>query len=238
MPTLINFPPGTKEDTWYKNQNEDREKLKEQTLLWTFLLAAQMVIYYNLWKDVVEKRDAVIDDMEEMLTYLHDKDMNVDYPMMKKKQEVLDLALPEVDLCGDAILCSSDADLDGKAIDSLATHLAKADCCGSPWETTEGQLYAARAGDYAGGILANSAKRRQEEFRKNKTRLVLKAQATARMAAAPILGMYQQSMGIYEGLAGVYLQGFTSAGAGLGVNLQRLGGNNATGVSTVAGGSV
>lgn len=212
---------------WYKNQNDDRAALQAQTLLWTALFAAQLLIYYNLWKDAVEKRDVVIDDMERILEYLHETDLAVDYSMMLEQQNVLNVHLPKKEMCTDAALFDDEDRQDGDAIDDLAFHFTKMDCC-SPIETTEGQLYAARASNYTGGVLANSSKRRQESFRKNKTALVLRAQATSRMAIAPILAALGQAMSIYEGLASTFLQGFNSAGAGLGINLQRLGSGRST----------
>lgn len=212
---------------WLDDQNADRDALQAQTLLWTLLFAAQLLIYYNLWKDAVDKRDAVIDDMERILSYLHETDLAVDYPMMLKQQEVLNVPLPKKEMCTDAVRFDDETRKDGDAVDDLSFHFTKMDCC-SPIETTEGQLYSARASNYTGGVLANSSKRRQESFRKNKTALVLRAQATSRMAIAPILAALGQAMSIYEGLASTFLQGFNSAGAGLGVNLQRLASGRST----------
>lgn len=229
-------------NTYYDNQNADRAALQDQTLLWMTLYAIQLGLYYDLWDEAIDDRDAVLNDQQVVLDYLHETDLAVDHPMMQLKQDVVRLPLPEVDMCGDAVMYASDALKDGAAVDSLAEKLMKSDCCGAPTDIngdalsiTEGQLHAVRASAYTGGVLANSAKRRREAFRKNKTALVLRAQSSSRMAIGPILAMYQQAASIYEGLASIYLQGFNSAGAGLGVSLQRLASGNGATTSTGAG---
>lgn len=226
---------------YYDNQNSDRAALQSQSLLWMALYAAQLLIYYDLWDEAIDKRDAVLDDQQEVLDYLHEADLTTDYAALLLKQEILSLGLPDVDMCADAVLCASDSFKDGSAVDSLAAKLMKSDCCGAPTDkngdelvTTEGQLYAARAAAYTGGILANSSKRRREQFRKNKTALASRAQASARTSIQSVLAMYQQAASIYEGLASIYLKGFNSAGAGLGISLQRFATGN-TGTTSGSG---
>ena len=106
-------------------------------------------------------------------------------------------------------------------------------CAKTPegWNTNEGALYAHRAVGYAGGIIHNANKRRVERFLENKTALTARAQASARLAPGPILAGYQQAASIHEGLAGIFLKGFNSAGAGLGVRLGQI-----TGINTSSGG--
>lgn len=229
---------------WYNDQNNDRAALQTQTLLLTIAYAAQLVIYYNLWSDAIDGRDNVMDKHEEVLQYLHDTDLGVDYPQMLKKQSVLSLPLPIINMCADVNLYHQQVHNDGDTVDLKCSHLAEMNCCGVPdeWKNHEGDLYAARATDYTGGILANSGKRRVEEFRENKTRLVLQAQRNSKMAISPILSNYVQAASIYEGLASTFLQGFNSAGAGLGVNVARLGeftssGSNAPNFGDFSGGS-
>ena len=210
---------------WFAQQNANEAALQTQTLLLTGLFAAQMLIYYDLWDDAIDNRDAVMDKYEKALCDLHDMDLGVDYTQMLKKQEVLDLPLPAVEMCEDADLWHEEVHNDGQAVDDKCESLLKSSCCDFPeeWRNHEGQLYAARASDYTGGVLANSSKRRREDFIANKTALVLRAQSSAKMSIQPILNNYIQATSIYEGLASTFLQGFNSAGAGLGVNLFRLG---------------
>lgn len=234
MPTDVYITNGNI-NKWFDDQNSDRADLQAQTLLWTILYAAQLLIYYNLWKDITDKRDAVIEDLQSVLDYLQITDLGVDYPQMLKKQNILELHFPEKKMCADSKLFEPQSKNDADVVDDMASYFMRQTCkrwpndhnC-DPLETSEGALCASVAQDYTGTMLANSSKRRREKFRQNKTQLALRAQATARMAVAPILQMYQQAIQIYEGLASVFMQGFTSAGAGLGINLWRLGssGNN------------
>ena len=168
----------------------------------TIAYAAQLAIYYALWDDAIDARDAVMDKHEDVLQYLHDTDLNIDYPQLLKKQEVLDLPLPDLAMCSDARLYHGQVHNDGDAVDLKCSHLAEMNCCGIPdeWKNHEGDLYAARASDYTGGVLANSGKRRVEAFRENKTRLALQAQRNSKMAISPILSNYVQAASIYEGV--------------------------------------
>lgn len=224
---------------WYQNQNDDRAALQTQTLLLTGLFAAQLVLYYALWDDAIDKRDAALDKYQDILDYAHDQEINVDYQQLLAKQDVLDLALPEVNMCEDAQLFEVEVHNDGQAIDDKCFDLSKSDCCSPPpeWKNHEGQLYAARAQDYTGGILANAAKRRREAFLENKVALALRAQQSARTSLSSILNNYTQAVSIYEGLASTFLQGFNSAGAGLGVNIARLGQSSASSGTTNAAGA-
>lgn len=223
---------------WYQNQNDDRAALQTQTTLLVALQLAQLLIYYDLWDEAVDNRDKVIDKYLKVQEYLHNTDLNIDYPQLLKKQEVLDLPLPDLSMCTDSILFHTEVHNDGDAIDAKCEDLAEMDCCGVPdeWKLHEGDLYAARAHDYTGGILANSSKRRVEAFRENKTRLILQAQRNSKMAISPILQNYTQAISIYEGLASTFLEGFNSAGAGLGVNVARLGEFTSSGSNSATSG--
>ena len=209
---------------WYVRENARDVARDAQTLTLTVAYAAQLIFYYKLWDDAIDKRDEVIDKQKGFLDYLLEKDLGVDVPMMKTKQSVLGLAVPAPDVCGDAsrmIPCAIGA---GKAVDEKADHQARMVCGGMPdnWYFGEGALLGARAGSYAGGVLANSGKRREEQFREQKTKLTLRAQATSRMNAGPILSGYEQASSIQEGLAQIFAKGFNSAGVGLGTQLNRL----------------
>lgn len=201
--------------------------------LWAINFAAQMVIYFGLWDDAVDLRDDVLDKQMAVLDYLHGTDKTVDYPMMEYKQTVLtDLPLPELAPCTDPLKCMPEDLLDGEVVDTLAEDQFRLTCGGAPdgWATHEGALYAAAASSYTGGVVHNANKRRVEGFRQNKTQLALRAQSSSKMSITPILQGYQQAAAIHEQLASIFLQGFQSAGAGLGVSLERM-----TGAAGVGG---
>lgn len=192
---------------------------------WAIAFAAQAVIYFALWDDAVNKRDGVLDHQREFQDYLRDTDIAVDFEIMKKKQTVLtELILPSLNVCFDPMLCMEENVSDGDVVDGEAKKQARTACGGVPagWTNNEGRLYSAAAAVYAGGFVHNANKRRIEGFRKNKTNLTLQAQRTAVMSSGPIMSGYTQSAAIFEGLSGIFLQGFQSAGAGLGVSLNRL----------------
>ena len=192
---------------------------------WAAAFTAQSLIYFALWDDAIDNRDDVIDDMEDFNTYVEDKSATVDYPQMQLKQTVLTaLEVPDLNTCTDPIMWLEENQADGEVVDSEASKQARRACGGAPagWDMHEGQLYASAAAVYAGGLVHNANKRRIEGFRRNKTALVQRAQSAARLATGPILAGYQQAAAIHEGLSGIFLQGFQSAGAGLGVSLDRL----------------
>jgi hypothetical protein len=203
---------------WYIRENTRDTARDAQTLLLTIAYAAQMLFYYNLWSDAVDKRDVALDKQKVFLDYLYDKDIGVDFPMMQVKQSVLGLAVPAPDRCTDTVLGVYNVHRAGDSVDSKAYIESRKACGGMPegWYLGEGALLAARANSYAGGILSNSGKRRIEHFQEEKTKLVLRAQATARMNAGPILAGYAQAASIQEGLAQIFAAGFNSAGVGLG----------------------
>lgn len=224
MPTIDN--PEIK--AWYIRENIRDGARDIQTGILTVAYAIQLVLYYKLWSDAVDKRDVAIDKQKVFLDYLLDKDMGVDFPMMVTKQSVLGLAVPAPDLCGDAILHSDCSIGAGRAVDDKAQSQANHASGGMPsnWFFGEGALLGVRAASYAGGVLANSGKRREEQFREEKTKLVLRAQATSRMKASPILSGYAQAASIQEGLAQIFAAGFNSAGVGLGTMMGRLSGSS------------
>lgn len=203
-----------------------------QAPIWAAAFAAQMVIYFALWDDAVDNRDDVLDKQQVVLDYMHDTDGAVDFPQMQLKQTVLtDLELPLLDACVDPMVCNAEDWRDADVVDDKAEVISRMACGGIPegWTTHEGVLYASRATAYTGGIIHNANKRRVEGFRQNKTQLALRAQSSSRMATGPILAGYQQAASIHEGLAGIFLKGFQSAGAGLGVSLERMTGAAGTG---------
>ena len=221
-------------DTYLAQEIAANDQASADAALWAIAFAAQMVVYFALWDDAVDNRDDVLDKQKAVLNYLNDTDENVDFPQMQLKQTVLtDLELPELNACTDPLICRAENLLDGDVVDDKANAQARRACGGLPngWEAYEGELYAHRSASYTSGIIHNANKRRVEGFRQNKTQLVLRAQSSSRTAIGPILAGYQQAASIHENLAGIFLQGFNSAGAGLGVSLERMTGAGATGAS-------
>ena len=228
----ITVTPGGDWETWLEQEIAANNQASADSGLWAAAFAAQMVTYFALWYDAVDNRDDAIDKQTAMQDYIENQAATVDYEMLLCKQAICtDLECPTLNACTDPLKCSDEGLLDGEVVDSKAQQQLARTCAKTPegWNTNEGALYAHRAVGYAGGIVHNANKRRVERFLENKTALVSRAQASARLAPGPILAGYQQAASIHEGLAGIFLKGFNSAGAGLGVSLERLSGNNTSG---------
>jgi len=228
IPTTIDNPEFIE---WYISENSRRDARDTETLITLILMIAQLVTYYNLWDSAVAKRDVVLDAEKDFLDYMHAKDLGVDFPMMQAKQAVLGLAVPAVTVCGDALSGVGCTSLDGKSVDSKADSMARLSCGGMPFGfvNREGALLAGRTSSYSGAILGNSSKRRSEAFQAEKTKLVLRGQATARFSHTPILNSYNQAANIQEKLASIFAQGFNSAGIGLGNALGQMTQNSSGG---------
>lgn len=208
--------------------------------------SAQLVIYYNAAKDSVDDRDAAIDDQVSFMQYLQNTKVNVDLPMVEDKVDVLTLLnIPVLQQCGSGSDVKNMTFRDGLAIDDTSSKLSKQACGSVPnnWYQHAGRLSGAKSGSYAYGIVSNADVRRVERFRKNKTSLVRQAHLGTKSIynAGDVLSRYAQVVGVHSGLADLYIQGFNSAGAGLGVALGKLstgtGQGSGDGVSTNPAGS-
>jgi len=220
--------PGTIQDEydWYKRENDRAAARDAQTKLLTKILIIQLVLYFILWINELDDLDEAIDKLICLKKTLHRADIDVDYPWMRYKQEILNLAVPLPDMCADAALFDKFVLEEGKGIDLKSTQVANESCRGIPtgWDIKEGESFAALSQSYTGAILANSAKRRMERFQKNKIKLVLAGQQAARMNIRPAIDDLNASVGIHTKLADVFAQGFNSAGVALGSLYNKAGG--------------
>lgn len=227
---------------WFQTANERTEGLDLVAIAQVILQTAQLVLFYGLADDATDRRDAKIDKTIEFQQDLQDYKFNQDLPVLNLKASVLtDLELPTIDMCADALKVTTDAMNDGAAVDNKAFLFSEESCHGIPqgWGVHEGSLMAGKSGSYASGMIANNSKRRVEQFRIVKTDLVRAAQQgmKAVYSANETMAKYAQSASIDAGLADLFIQGFNSAGAGLGVALGRLanGTTNANPSTSVAG---
>lgn len=205
----------------------NKQALRAQTLIQTGLQLAQLVLYYDALDDAIDKRDLAIQAQIDWMQELEDLKDSQDLPMLNLKASVLTaLSLPGVNLCGDALLQTSKALKDGQAVVEKSEHLAAQSCRGVPngWGLHDGALKSSLSASHSGALLGNSGKRRVERFRKSKTQLVRAAQQGMKAVynANDTLARYAQAAAIHTGFADIYIQGFNSAGAGLGVGLGRL----------------
>lgn len=212
------------------------------SLIETGLAIVQLGFYYDGLNDAIDLRDEHIQYQMDFMQELRDLRDAQDLPMLQAKQSVLTaLEVPDADVCGFAGDYLGESMNDGDGVVEAAENQAEQSCAGIPagWGVHDGRLAGAMAGPYAGGIMGQHSKRREEDFRKYKTRLVRAGQQGMKAVykADDILTQYAQATSIHAGLADLYIQGFNSAGAALGVALGKLGGTPGTGSAETTGSS-
>lgn len=221
---------------WYENQNQNNEDLADAALVMTGLLILQLGIYYSLANSAVKRRDALIDKQKAFTDKLQEYSHGQDWDMAVCKSEVLtDLELPSVDMCSLSVICRDEILNDGTATDNKSLDYISKACGEIPecWGTHDGNLYASKAASVAGGLVANAAKRGLEDFRQRKTDLVRAGQIGMKgvFNANSISTKYSQATQIHAGLADMFMQGFNSAGAALGVALGNVNTSSSSGTS-------
>lgn len=208
---------------WYDEENERRKQLSKVSNIMIGFLLLQMVYYVTEAYQQLNKRDDRIDDIISFMDYIQNKKHGVDLEMSKLKASVRNLALPDVDGCEDAIRFSNHGYADGEVVDDMSLQLSQSSCLGIPsnWSLHDGDVLQARDVANADAVIANNAVRQREWFQERKTVLMRSAQRNmkAPYSANETLQMYAQSMSIHSGLADMYIAGFNSAGAGLGVKI-------------------
>ena len=219
---------GTIQDQWdwFERENSRDTDRDSQTKLLTAIMVLQLILYFILWLEELDDLDDAVQKLICLKKTLHRADIDVDYPWMKYKQEILNLAVPLPEMCSDASLFSDFVLKEGMGIDLKSTQISQESCSGIPtgWDIKEGKSFSALSQSYTGSVLANSAKRRMERFQKNKIKLVLSGQQSARMNIRPAIDDLNTSVGIHTKLADIYAQGFQSAGTALGSLFAKAGG--------------
>jgi len=186
----------------------------------------QMIRNYNDGVAAISNRDAAIDKQIDFMQQLQDLKTVQDLPMLLRKRDVLaDLIIPSISFCNSDFGLYLYSSNDGLAVDGKSQQLSQRSLSiPGGWLLHEGMLKGMKSVGYTQNIDKNSDKRRVEMLRKSKSRLVRSAQATLKSeySANDILTKYGQNATIHGGLADLYMQGFNSAGAALGVALGRL----------------
>lgn len=191
---------------------------------------ALMVAQYQLGQDAIDDRDDAIDDQINFMQQLQDLKVSQDLPMLLRKKDVLtDLIIPTIDFCQVDFGLFFHSNNDGLAVDNKSDQLSRSSRgVPSGWLLHEGVLKGMKSAGYTQGIDKNADKRRVEALRKSKSRLVRSAQSTLKSEynSAEILNKKSQVATIHGGIADLYMQGFNSSGAALGVALGRLSNKN------------
>lgn len=215
-----------------------QEAISGETMVMTVLAVAQMVIYWKMFDDVLEKRDNSIDKllgfMDELQGY-----KAVDKVILDAKKNALSMPLPSVNPCSASTIYGSESLKDGAVIDKVSQDAANCSCKGVPdgWGLHEGQLLGSLAAVNSGSYIVGNAKRRRENQRVRKTQIVLSAQQGMKSVyrASDIISYYQQAVGIYQGLSDIFISGFNSAGAALGTALGRMSGGTSSSYINIEG---
>lgn len=214
-------------NNYYAAQTERQAELDASTLIVTAAMVVQMIIYWNLYDDALEHRDEKIDDLVSFLDELQGYKADADGILDARMGVIGSLGVPSASVCTEAVRYKSETVKDGKAIDKTSTNLSKRSARGIPegWNLNAGVLASGLAQATAGSLMAGNAKRRREDFITKKVDIVKASQSGMKAVykASDITGYYTQAMSIWAGLADMYLQGFNSAGAALGVELGKLG---------------
>lgn len=221
---------------YYAGEVARRAALDIATITQLGLQTAQLTAFYNAADNAIDARDDKIDAQIAFMDTLENLKLTQDLPMVECKKDVLEqLELPELAACGSGIVVHTPLVSDGRSIDSKSLQFLNETCGNIPigWTVNNGLMHGYRTATYNSSIVSNADRRRVERFRKRKTDLVRQAQIGIKSVynAGDTLSKYAQAAAIHSGLADLYIQGFNSAGAGLGVLLGRLadsGGNITT----------
>ena len=212
--------------TYYKQRTDYEENMKAEALIMTALYIAQLVLYYTELKEKVKDRDRILDKELEFLDYLHARRIGSDAAELDKKDAVRGLGELSVNVCREAANYKTETIQDAESFRDMEQMFAECSCAGIPegWGIHDHSLAAGIAATSAGTLMPTMAKRRAEDFNVHRIELIRTANIAVRslFTAESVLGYYQQAVAIYQGLIDTFIGGFNSAGAGLGVALQRL----------------
>lgn len=211
---------------YYRDRIQYEKELQLATLAELALAALQLVYYWNEFEEAIDERDNTIDEMIEFMDWLRAQRDGVDKPRIMQKRDILGLEAPVADACAENVRYMGDVFNDGNAVDASAMRFVRESCCGIPygWGLHDGDLAAALSVPIEGSFQGAAADRRRQEFLKNQAALVQAAQRSIKSVinAGSILAYYDRAISIYGGLADMFIQGFNSAGAALGVALGKL----------------
>ena len=116
-----------------------------------------------------------------------------------------------------------------QSFNKLQENFAACSCAGIPegWGLHDNTFGTSFGVALAGSIMTTGAKRLSEEFEKVKPELASNIQTSMKAIynAQSVFGYYQQALGIFQGLSDLFISGFNSAGATLGIAVGQLASN-------------
>ena len=239
-PRTIDNPPA--EDTALgilglqaKEQRERQAELDLAMLVYAGLAILQMIYYWDKVDDYVKKRDCAIGEFvktnEGMLGFLaeledyRDKDWKtLDEKASIKDKIKFDKWKPK--FCENATLYQSRSNHDSQMIDRFEQMFSETAIDGIPegWSIHDGSLAFGLGASFSGPLYNIAQIEMYETFKANAIAIVQQAQMSMKAIynISSIMKYYEQAIGIYEGFASMYMQGFNSAGAMLGTSLGKL----------------
>lgn len=210
---------------YFKYREEYEKETSDASVAMTLAFLAQMVIYGVLAWNAIEDRDDAIDKYLEFAQYLRDQ-RDIDYDRINQLPSTIGMSEPSSDPCGLASKYLSQSLQDGNSFKVMEDDLAECSCAGIPegWGTHMNTLAGAMAQASAGELMVTGRKRIRDWYLPKKADIIRKAHINYRslITGGSVLYYYERAMTIYSGIADLFISGFNSAGAGLGVSLQRL----------------
>lgn len=222
----------------YQQQQMSRqEELDAKMLVFAGLALAQMIIYYRKADEVMDERNCVLGEYNSsnngLLGFLAQLEEYRDYDntiLELKKGSVAwangMLSKWKPNSCTEATRYIGEFTGDSKSIKEFEKMFIGCSCSGAPegWGTHDGSLARALGAAYAGPMMDVAAIDAYEDLKGKVVELVLKAQTSMKAIynISSIMSYYSQAYGIYQGLADLYISGFNSGAAMLGVSLGNL----------------
>lgn len=221
---------------YHQNELTRKQELDVEMLIFAGLAIAQMLYYWDKVDDHTDARDCAIGKYEAdnmgMLGFLWELENyrdTVDFPILMEKASIKDqinFAEWEPNSCRTATLYNQKLEQDSMILDKMEQMFADCSCAGIPegWGTHDGSLAFGLGAAYSGPIMNIAAVEMFEDFKGHAISVVQKAQMAMKAIynISGIMRYYEQAIGIHEGLASMFIQGFNSAGAMLGTALGKL----------------
>ena len=218
---------------YFEYRHEYEKSMTEESVIYTLAYIVQMILYAVAAYEKIEQRDEMIDKMQEFMKYLHDTKHNVDYIQLPKMIGVMGMDDRKFNYCDETKRYLNQAREDAVGLTAMEEMYINTSPAGAPdgWGFHDAMLIYPLASATAGELMVTTGKRRVEDIKAKRAELVHKAHVNVRglFTASTVLNYYQQAQSIYAGLADLYISGFNSAGAGLGVSLQRLASSGGSG---------
>lgn len=222
---------------YYARQQATREEeLNLEMLVWAGLAIAQMIYYWDKVDDHTDDRDCAIGEFAKenmgmlgFLAELEDYRDRVDYPILMRKaalKDQINFGQWEPNSCASATRYIDEMYGDAQMIDNFENMFAACSCAGIPegWSIHDGSLALGLGAAYSGPMMNIADVERFETFKAHAVSIVQQAQMSMKAIhnISGIMKYYEQAIGIHEGLASMFIQGFNSAGAMLGTALGKL----------------